>query len=55
MSVQYAHYTDDVPPTTAATAALEVRDILADDKAVPGPSSDDFWVMVAALKAFVVS
>lgn len=36
--------------------ASEVRALLEDEEAGPGlrPDSDPFWIMVAALKAFVV-
>lgn len=36
-------------------AASEVRRLFDDEKCTPSPSSDEFWVLLAALKAFVVS
>ena len=34
-------------------AASEVAALLTDEAATPSPSSDSFWVLVAALKRFV--
>lgn len=44
------------PMLPCVRAASEVRTLLEDDAAGPGlgPSSPDFWVLVAALKAFMV-
>jgi hypothetical protein len=44
-----------LPRPRGRAAASEVKRILEDDEASePGPSSDDFWVMAAALRGFVV-